>query len=238
MFSKGLCPPLVVMGIVAADLAVSVVCAQTARTRVRDSGSGVTQIQLSRMNARPGSDVNGAAAPSATGRRELPQQNNHEYRIGPGDVLGVEVWKEPDASSPSAPVRPDGKISVAMLGEVPAAGLTPAELENVLAAKYREFIRGARVTLTVKEINSQKVYLIGEVKKEGPVRLQAPITVLQALAEAGGVTDYAKRRKIYILRSAQDRQFILPFDYDAVVRGEKMEQNIVLAAGDTIIVPR
>jgi polysaccharide export outer membrane protein len=121
---------------------------------------------------------------------------------------------------------------------VEAAGLTPVELETALANKYREFIRVTRLTVMVKEINSQRVYLIGEVKKVGPIRLQAPITVLQALAEAGGVTDYAKRRKIYILRSAASAQAILPFDYDAVVRGEKMQQNVVLLAGDTIIVPR
>lgn len=161
-----------------------------------------------------------------------------EYRIGPGDVLQIDVWKEPDASSPLVTVRPDGKISIRMLGDVPAVGLSPAELEALLTNKYSQFIRNARVTVMVKEVNSQKVYVIGEVKKEGAIRLQGPLTVLQALAEAGGLSDYAKRKKIYILRTVQGRQHMLPFDYDAVVRGERMDQNILLQPGDTVIVPR
>jgi polysaccharide export outer membrane protein len=92
--------------------------------------------------------------------------------------------------------------------------------------------------VVVKEINSKKVYLVGEVKKEGPVRMLAPITVLQALAEAGGVTDYAKRRKIYVLRTVEGRQVRLAFDYDAVLRGDNTEQNVELVAGDTVVVPR
>jgi len=161
-----------------------------------------------------------------------------EYRIGPGDVLGIDVWKEPDASSPSAPVRPDGKLSLPMIGEVDAANLTPTDLERLLTKRYREYIRDTHVTVVVKEINSKKVYLVGEVKKEGPVRMLAPITVLQALAEAGGVTDYAKRRKIYVLRTVEGRQVRLAFDYDAVLRGDNTEQNVELVAGDTVVVPR
>lgn len=225
MLSNRFPRPLAGMAIVAAGLAVSLAGAQT----TRDSRS-----KTARNRLVPAADVSGAAAnPSAASAANI-----REYRIGPGDVLAVEVWKEPDASSASVPVRLDGKVSLPMVGELSVLGLTPAELENILTVKYREFIRDAHPTVMVKEINSQKVYLIGEVKKEGPIRLQAPITVLQALAEAGGITDYAKRRKIYILRTSQNRQLILPFDYDAVVRGEKMEQNISLAAGDTIIVPR
>ncbi|HEY1207433.1 MAG: polysaccharide biosynthesis/export family protein [Bryobacteraceae bacterium] len=184
---------------------------------------------------RSGGDTTGAAA---TRRQNEAQPNPLEYRIGPGDVLGIEVWKEPDASIASAPVRPDGKLSLPMVGEVEATGLTPTGLEVLLTTRYREYIRDTHVTVVVKEINSKKVYLVGEVKKEGPVRIQAPITVLQALAEAGGVTDYAKRRKIYVLRSVDGRQVKLPFDYDAVLRGENTEQNVTLLTGDTVVVPR
>lgn len=183
----------------------------------------------------PVSDVTGAVP--AQQQRE-GTQNRIEYRIGPGDLLGIEVWKEPDASSAAAPVRPDGKLSLPMVGEVEAASLTPTELETLLTKRYREYIRDTHVTVVVKEINSKKIYLVGEVKKEGPVRIQAPITVLQALAEAGGVTDYARRRRIYVLRTVEDRQVRLPFDYDAVVRGENTEQNVTLLAGDTVVVPR
>ncbi len=175
---------------------------------------------------------------SAQGKSETAAQPNPvEYRIGPGDLLGIDVWKEPDASSPAAPVRPDGKLSLPMVGEVEAAGLTPAELEAQLTARYREYIRDTHVTVAVKEINSKKIYLVGEVKKEGPVRIQAPITVLQALLEAGGLTDYAKRHRIYVLRTVNGRQTRLPFDYDAVLLGRNTEQNITLMAGDTVVVP-
>jgi len=160
------------------------------------------------------------------------------YRIGPGDVLQIEVYKEPDASVQSITVRPDGKISMPMAGEVPVVDLTPAELEKTLSAKLGELIRSARVTVMVREVNSQKIYVIGEVRREGAIRVVGPMTVLQALAEAGGLTDYAKRHRIYILRTGAGRQLVLPFDYNAVVRGQKVDQNVVLHANDTVIVPR
>lgn len=228
MLSNRFPRPLAGMVVMAASLALSLASAQTAQA---------PKTARNRM-VRAADATSAAAAPSATRRQDELQPNIREYRIGPGDVLAVDVWKEPDASSISVPVRLDGKISLPMVGELTVLGVTPAELETTLTARYREFIRDARPTVIIREINSQKVYLIGEVRREGPIRLQAPINVLQALAEAGGVTDYAKRRKIYILRTQLNRQLILPFDYDAVVRGEKMEQNILLAAGDTIIVPR
>lgn len=167
-----------------------------------------------------------------------PEAEPPAYRIGPGDILQIDVWKEPDASSPQVTVWPDGRISLPMVGALRVAGLTPADLEAALAGKFGTLIRDARVTVTVREVNSQKIYLIGEVRREGPVRLVGPITALQALAEAGGITDYAKRKGIYILRIVNGRQVHLPFDYDAVVRGRKVEQNVILIAGDTIVVPR
>jgi len=164
--------------------------------------------------------------------------NARQFRIGPGDVLAVDVWKEPEASAVSVTVRPDGKMSLPMIGEVQAADLTPGELEAALTTKYGEYVKNPAVTVFIKEMNSQRIYVIGEVKREGQIRLDGPMTVLQALAQAGGLTDYAKRKKIYVLRTEQGRQSILPFDYDAVVHGEKVDQNIVLLAGDTVIVPR
>jgi len=176
----------------------------------------------------------GTANEPATGSNAEPPA----YRIGPGDILQIDVWKEPDASTPSVTVRPDGRISLAMIGEVQVAGRTPAELKAMLSEKFGEFIRGPRVTVTVRDVNSQKIYLIGEVRREGLLRLAGPTTVLQALAEAGGITDYAKRKRIYILRIVNGAQVNLPFDYDAVVRGQKVAQNVMLVAGDTIVVPR
>lgn len=134
-------------------------------------------------------------------------------------------------------VRTDGKISVPLIKEVDAAGLTPTELEKVLAEKLAKFVREVDVTVIPKEIVSQKVYLLGAVKKEGPVVLQSSMTVLQALNSAGGLTEYAKRKKIYILRNENGKQIRLPFDYEAVIKGEHPEQNILVQAEDTIVVP-
>jgi polysaccharide export outer membrane protein len=165
--------------------------------------------------------------------RALPEG----YRIGPGDVLQVVVWKEPDASVPQVVVRPDGKISVPLIKEIQVAGLTPSELEQVLTAKLGKLINGADVTVIPRQIQSMKVYLVGAVKREGSLALNGPMTVLQAITEAGGVTDYAKRKKIYILRNDHGKQIRLPFDYEAVLRGEQIEQNIALKPDDTIVVP-
>ncbi len=183
----------------------------------------------------------GLAAGSTANSQQAPAEEiriANRYRIGPGDVLQIDVWKEPEASVPSVTVRPDGTISLPILGELRAVGLMTMDLQKLLCDRYGEVIRGARVTVMVREINSQKVYLIGEVRREGPIRIIAPLTVLQALAEAGGLTDYARRKKIYILRVIGEHRAILPFDYEAVVRGEKVEQNIVLHPGDTVVVPR
>jgi polysaccharide biosynthesis/export protein len=160
------------------------------------------------------------------------------YVIGPGDVLAINVWKEPEASLPSVVVRPDGFISVPMVKEVEAAGLTPVELEKELSTKFAHFFREADISVIVKEVHSEKVYLIGAVKKEGPITVKAPLTVLQAVAEAGGLTDYAKRGKIYILRRENGKEVRLPFDYSAVIQGKRSEQNIVLLPGDTVVVPQ
>jgi polysaccharide export outer membrane protein len=159
------------------------------------------------------------------------------YRVGAGDVIAVVVWKEPDASVPETMVRADGKITLPLVKEVEIVGYTPTELEKDLAEKYARYIPGADVTVVVKEITSRKVYMIGAVKKEGPLLLLAPMTVLQAITEAGGLTDYAKRKKIYILRTEKGKQTRLPFDYNAVIKGEHQEQNISVQPGDSIVIP-
>jgi polysaccharide export outer membrane protein len=161
-----------------------------------------------------------------------------EYRIGPGDVLRIDVWKEPDASMAATVVRFDGKLSLPLIGQVEAGGLTPAELQNLLAEKYGTVIREPRVTVMVTTPNNLKVYILGEVRREGSLRLEAPLTVLQALAESGGLTDYANRGGIYILRIENNQRFRLPFDYNAVVKGRKSAQNVLLQPGDTVVVPR
>ena len=175
----------------------------------------------------------GGAAPPAAAKTA----SDDEYQIGAGDVLQISVWGEQTASVPSAVVRPDGKISIPLLKEVAVSGLTPAQLEKTIAEQLDQFIKGANVTVVVSQINSKKIYLLGAVKKEGTINYSYRMTVMQALSEAGGLTDYAKRRKIYVIRNEGGKEYRLPFDYDAVVKGERMETNISLVPGDTIVVP-
>jgi len=160
------------------------------------------------------------------------------YTIGPADVLQINVWKEPEASVTATVVRSDGVISLPLIRGVPVAGLTTRELEELLKQKFAQYIRNADVTVVVKEIHSQKIYLVGAVKKEGPIPLQTPLTVLQAISEGGGLTDYAKRNKIYLLRQESAKQVRIPFDYPAVIKGQRTEQNILMRPGDTIVVPQ
>lgn len=159
------------------------------------------------------------------------------YQIGAGDVLQISVWNEPQASVQAVVVRPDGKISLPLVKELSVLGLTPVDLEKVLTTKLGQLIHGADVTVVVKEIHSKKVYLIGAVKKEGPVPLLSPMTVLQVLAEAGGLNEFAKKKKIYVLRTENGKQVKLPFDYEAAIKGERIDQNITVLPDDTIVVP-
>jgi polysaccharide biosynthesis/export protein len=172
-------------------------------------------------------------APSGPGKADLPDG----YRIGPGDVLQISVFREPEASVPAATVRSDGKISVPLIKEVEVVGLTALEAERRLSEKLSRYIRDPEVTIIVGQINSRKVYLVGAVKTVGSIDLKGPMSVLQAIAQAGGLTDYAKRKQIYVLRTEDGRQVKLPFNYDAAVKGEKVEPNIVLSPNDTIVVP-
>ena len=182
------------------------------------------------------------AAPRTTGSvgHSGPRAMNvpPDYRIGAGDVLQIIVWKEPDASVPAVVVRADGKITVPLLKEVHVAGMTPAELEKMLAERLGQIVLGADVTVVPRDISSVKIYLLGGVRKEGPVLLTRTMTVLQAITEAGGLSEYAKRKKIYVLRNQNGKQVRLPFDYNAVIRGEHIEQNVMLMPDDTIVVPK
>jgi polysaccharide biosynthesis/export protein len=166
------------------------------------------------------------------------QGTSDEYLIGSGDTLQISVYKEPEASVPSVVVRPDGKITMPLIKDVAVAGLTPRQVEAAITERLGKFITDPNVTVVVAAINSKKIYLIGGVKKEGTLPYTYGMTVMQALSEAGGLTDYAKRSKIYILRTESGREYRLGFNYDEVVKGEKMEQNVVLLSGDTIVIPR
>jgi len=156
------------------------------------------------------------------------------YKIGPQDVLRVDVWKETEISR-SVPVRPDGKISLPLLNDVQAAGLTAMELANTITEGLKKFINNPQVTVTVTEINSRRVYVTGEVTRPGAYPLLPNMTALQALTSAGGFTQFSNPKKIYVLRNESGKQVKHPFNYKSVLDGK--QDDIPLLPGDTIVVP-
>lgn len=165
-----------------------------------------------------------------------PATADPNYLIGAQDVLDISVWKEPDLSR-SVPVRPDGKISLPLLNDVQAAGLTPSELTQQITAGLNKFMTNPQVTVIVSQINSQRIYILGEVARPGAFALVPGMTVLQALSDAGGLTPFANSKKIYVIREQNGKQEKLLFNYKEVLDGKRPEQNVDLRAGDTVIVP-
>jgi polysaccharide export outer membrane protein len=177
-----------------------------------------------------------ASADPGTGAAAVPPHDN-TYIIGDDDVLSINVWKEAEVSR-TVPVRSDGKISLPLAGEVQASGQTPLQLEKLLAAKLQSFISEPEVTVIVTEIKSQKFNILGMVNKSGTFPLTSSLTVLDAVALAGGFRDFAKQKSIYVLRkNADGGESRLPFNYKEVIKGKNMAQNIKLQPGDTIVVP-
>jgi len=176
-----------------------------------------------------------APDPNTTGT--AVRAHDDTYIIGTDDVLSINVWKEAEVSR-TVPVRSDGKISLPLAGEVQASGVTPLQLEKVLAAKLQSFISEPEVTVIVSEIKSQKFNILGQVAKSGSYSLTNSSTVLDAIAQAGGFRDFAKQKSIYILRQNPDgTQSRLPFNYKDVIKGKNSAQNIKLQPRDTIVVP-
>jgi polysaccharide biosynthesis/export protein len=159
------------------------------------------------------------------------------YRIGVDDVLTITVWHEPDISR-NVPVRPDGKISLPLVGEVQAAGTSTPELEKELRASLAKFIKDPEVTVMVAEIRSQRVNVIGQVMHPGAFSLTQSMGVLDAIALAGGLRDFAKKGNIYVLRAnVLGNRVRIPYDYKAVLKGKQDAQEILLRANDTVVVP-
>ena len=156
------------------------------------------------------------------------------YVIGPEDVLHIAVWREADLTA-TLPVRPDGKISLPLLNDVQASGLTPQQLAASVTEKLKKYIADPRVTVVVTQINSKRVFMVGEVLHPGPMSMIANMTVLQALSSAG-LNQFAKTKGIYVLRTENGKQQKLPVNYRKLIKGE-IEQNYLLQAGDTIVVP-
>src|SRR5258708_4268635 len=191
-------------------------------------GSGMVAQANSSANSankdKPEAVQTGAAAASSA-----------DYVIGADDTLHISVWKEPDLTA-TLPVRPDGKISMPLLNDVPAAGLTPLQLKASITEKLKKFIADPRVTVVVTAMNSQRVFVSGEVQHTGPMTLLPHMTMLQALSHAG-FTQFANVKGIYLLRTVNGKQQKLPFNYKEVIKGNHPEQNIELKPGDTVVVP-
>jgi polysaccharide biosynthesis/export protein len=178
--------------------------------------------------AKPAAEAAAEAKPAAP----LAPVDPKAYIIGPEDLISIRVWREPENSGQFT-VRPDGKVSVPLVGEIQAAGLTPEKLSESIAASLEKVMVHPEVTVGVEKVNSKKYYIQGEVNRPGSYPLVIDTTILEALVNAGGFRDFANTKKIVILRGAER----IKFNYNQVTHGKKMEQNILLKPGDQIIVP-
>jgi polysaccharide export outer membrane protein len=174
-----------------------------------------------------------ATTPATTPNYAGPMDASR-YIIGPEDSLQVTVWKEPTLSG-NFPVRPDGMISLVLVGDLPAAGQTPMALSNDITQRLKKYIQDPVVTVSVLGVNSQRIFLVGEVNKVGPVMLTPGMTPLQAIVSAGGLSQFANSKRIYILRTVAGKQQKFPFNYKAALKGDNT--GITLLPGDTIVVP-
>jgi polysaccharide export outer membrane protein len=176
-----------------------------------------------------------SSVPAKPATDATPPTASADYVIGADDTLHISVWKEPDLSE-TLPVRPDGKISMPLLNDITAAGLTPLELKDSITEKLKKYVADPRVTVVVTSMNSQRIFVTGEVTHTGPLVLLPHMTMLQALAQAG-FTQFSNLKGIYLLRTENGKQVKLPFNYKQVVKGNNPEENIELRPGDTVVVP-
>ena len=166
-----------------------------------------------------------------------PPAQTADYVIGLEDVLSVNVWKEPELSVKEVVVRPDGKISLPLVSDIQASGLTPKELQSRIAERMKEFVAAPNVTVVVLKVASQSVSIVGQVARPGVYYLGSPLTVLELLARAGGFREDANTKKIAVVRSEGGRTSHFPFNYKEVSKGQNLQQNIILKNGDVVIVP-
>ena len=158
------------------------------------------------------------------------------YGIQPGDVLEISVWREPDLQR-EVLVRPDGGLSFPLVGDLQATGKNISTLTAEVTEKLGKFIPDPEVSISVKQITGNRIYVLGRVNRPGEFAVMRPVSVIQALSMAGGLTPYAERDDIMVLRGAGETQQSMPFDYEAVERGESLDQNILLQPGDVVVVP-
>ncbi len=168
---------------------------------------------------------------------QFPVSVSEDFIIGLEDILSVNVWREPDLSVKEVMVRPDGKISLPLIGDVQASGLTVKQLQEKITERLKEYVAAPTVAVAVLKIASQSVSIVGQVAKPGVYYLGSPMTVLELLAKAGGLTEYANKKKIAIVRKEGNQTRYFRFNYKEVAKGENLQQNITLKNGDVVIVP-
>ena len=188
---------------------------------------------LAALGAAAQAQENATKKPSGT---SVSATDDPNYIIGAQDILDINVWKEPELTR-VVPVRPDGKISMPLLNDVQAAGLTPMTLAANITASLKKFVSDPQVTIVVTQMNSQRIYILGEVARPGAFPLLPGMTMLEGLSSAGGFTQFANTKKIYLLRKVNGKMEKYPFNYKDVIHGKAAEQNVSLKAGDTIVVP-
>lgn len=188
--------------------------------------------QPSRPSAPPAATT-AATVPAAPKGVDVPE----DYVMGPDDVLAVLFWREKDMSVDQVVIRPDGMVTLPLLNDVKASGLTPDQFRETVMKEATQYIEDPNVTVVVKQINSRKVYVTGQVLKAGSFPLTSPTTVMQALAMAGGPSEYAKLNDIVVMRTVAGKTQTQKFNYKDVIKGKKLEQNILLKPGDTVVVP-
>jgi polysaccharide biosynthesis/export protein len=215
--------------------------AHTAQGQEASSSSNPSAAKpvLPANSAGPAKDVANAGQPPAatTLPPRVPGVRDDTYVIGTEDMLAINVWKEPEISK-LVPVRPDGMISLPLLGEIKAAGLTPVQLKEQITIPLKKLMSDPEVTVIVTEVHSLAFNIVGQVMKPGYYPLTRRMTVLDAIALAGGFRDFAKQKKVYVLRTMADgKQVRLPFNYKDVIKGKHAAQNIELQPRDTLVVP-
>jgi len=168
--------------------------------------------------------------------RASQSSSEADYVIGPGDLLNIEVWKDPTLTRPVT-VLPDGKVAYPMVGEIVAAGKTVAQLQKEIEGKLSLYVKDAVISVEVRQVNSMQIYVLGRIKSPGRIILTSNIDVLQAMAVAGGPDQFAKLSRIRIFRREGGKTVIIPFDYDDVIAGKNLESNILLRRGDVVVVP-
>jgi polysaccharide export outer membrane protein len=179
-------------------------------------------------------DKSQTAAEPAAGAKA----HDNAYVIGNDDKLGISVWKEPELTNMSIPVRSDGKISLPLVGELQATGRTPLQLEDEISSRLKGYITAPEVTVIVQQINSKKYNILGQIGRPGEYSLTSTITIMDAIANAGGFKDFAKSKGVYILRQNPDgTQTKLNFNYKEFIKGKNLSQNVTIEPRDTIIVP-